>query len=102
MDSTFGISGGSNDLNSLADATEAGGTEWPNPDWSTLLLRKLLENNEFKEEFISRFADLMNSYFHSNRVVSKINSMKTVLEPELPEHIFRWKAPSKCWQLELF
>jgi hypothetical protein len=94
MDSTFGISGGNNYLNSLADATAAGGTSWPNPDWSTLLLRKLLENAEFKQEFISRFADVMNTYFHSNRVVAKINEIKNILQPEMNEHIQRWKAPS--------
>ncbi|HQW68814.1 MAG TPA: CotH kinase family protein, partial [Flavobacterium sp.] len=93
MDSTFGISGGSNNLNSLEIATAAGGTSWPNPDWSTLLLRKLLENDSFKVDFINRFADMMNSYFHSARVVAKINSMKSVLQPEMSDHIFRWKAP---------
>jgi hypothetical protein len=94
MDSTFGISGGNNYLNSLADATAAGGTSWPNPDWSTLILRKLLENEEFKHEFISRFADVMNTYFLSERVVAKINEIKNILQPEMNEHIFRWKQPS--------
>ncbi|WP_290860090.1 CotH kinase family protein, partial [Flavobacterium sp.] len=93
MDSTFGISGGSISLNSLANATAENGPEWPNPEWSTLILRKLLENNSFKNDFINRFADLMNTYFHSDRIVEKINSMKTVLEPEMPKQFDRWKAP---------
>ena len=93
MDSTFGISGGSISLNSLANATAEDGPDWPNPEWSTLILRKLLENNSFKNDFINRFADLMNTYFHSDRIVEKINSMKTVLEPEMPKQFDRWKAP---------
>ncbi len=102
MDSTFGISGGNNYINSLADATAAGGTSWPNPDWSTLLLRKLLENESFKVDFINRFADLMNTYFHSDRVVAKINEMKSAIETEMPEHIFRWKAPGSLYSWNWF
>jgi hypothetical protein len=93
MDSSFGISSGVIDLNSLENATAENGPDWPNPEWSTLLLRKLLENNSFKNDFISRFADLMNSYFHTDRVVAKINEMKTVIEPEMPRQFDRWKAP---------
>ena len=46
MDSTLDDS----DHNSLADATATNGTS-PNPPWSTLILRKLLENNTFKNDF---------------------------------------------------
>ena len=33
--------------NSLAFHTEPDGPKWPNPPWSTFILRKLLENPEF-------------------------------------------------------
>ncbi len=56
----------------LKKATEAGKTEWPNCDGSTLLLRKLLENQEFKRQFSTRYLDLMNT----NYVVT--DSLKTV------------------------
>ena len=36
-------------------------TNWANPPWATLLIRKLVENNEFKNKFINRYADEMNS-----------------------------------------
>ena len=39
--------------NSLADATATNGPSAPNPAWSTLILRKLLENNTFKIDFIN-------------------------------------------------
>ena len=29
------------------------GPDWPNPPWSTFLLRKLIENNHFKNTFIN-------------------------------------------------
>ncbi len=102
MDSTFGLSGGSIAINSLENATALGGPSWPNPEWSTLLLRKLLENDEFKYEFISRFADVMNTYFHTDRILTRIEEMKTVIAPEMPRQYVRWKAPSNDYSWNYF
>lgn len=77
----------------LAFATQTGGTTWPNPDWSTLLLRSLLANPTFREHFISRFADLLNTAFLPERTVSIIRAMEQALEPEMAEHVGRWRAP---------
>ena len=79
--------------NNLAVATEPGGTEWPNPDWSTLQLRKLLENDTFRHDFITRFADLMNTTFLPSRVVAMVDEMKAEIEAEMPEQMPRWKGP---------
>jgi len=57
LDFTFGGNAqGQYNTNTLAQATATNGPDWPNPSWSTLMLRKLLENSEFKNEFIQRFA----------------------------------------------
>ncbi|MEY3501378.1 MAG: hypothetical protein RL308_3051, partial [Bacteroidota bacterium] len=93
MDDTFSISNPNFDTNSLAMATAPNGVTYPNPDWSTLLLRKMLENNDFKIEFINRFADLLNTSFLSSRIITKMNEMKTVLAPEVPEQSARWAVP---------
>jgi hypothetical protein len=93
MDATYNIVYQNSNHNSLADATAVNGPEWPNPEWSTLFLRKLLENNTFKTDFINRFADLLNTNFLSSRITSKIDEMKAVLAPEINEQIARWKAP---------
>lgn len=82
------------DHNTLAFSTEAGNTAWPNPDWSTIMLRTLLENAEFRARFIIRFSDLMNSTFQSPRMIAIIRQMQAVIEPEMPRHIHRWSAPS--------
>jgi uncharacterized repeat protein (TIGR02543 family) len=89
MDSTFRDA----THNSLADATATNGPLWPNPAWSTLLLRKLLENNTFKIDFINRFADLLNTSFLSSRITTTIDAMKAVIAPEIIEQIARWNAP---------
>ncbi|MFT3794522.1 putative Ig domain-containing protein [Flavobacterium sp.] len=80
--------------NNLAVATHAGGTDWPNPDWSTLQLRKLLENATFKHDFITRFADLMNTTFLPSRVVSLVDELKNEIAAEMPEQMPRWNGPA--------
>jgi hypothetical protein len=77
--------------NMLEFATATGGTEWPNPEWSTFLLRKFLENDFFKNSFINRFADLLNTIFLPGHVIGTLEQLKQVIEPEMPEHIARWK-----------
>jgi hypothetical protein len=79
--------------NTLAFATEPGGTGWPNPDWSTFLLRKFLENEEFRSGFINRFADLLNTFFLPDRTIGIINDMKGAIGSEMTEHILRWRTP---------
>ena len=93
MDDTFSISNPNFDTNSLAMATAPNGVTYPNPDWSTLLLRKMLENNDFKIEFINRFADLLNTSFLSSTIITKMNEMKIVLAPEVLEQSARWAEP---------
>ena len=76
--------------NTLQFALETNGPGWPNPPWSTLFLRKLLENNSFKNDFINYFADLSNTNFKPATVVNKLNSMASVIQPEIVRHSTRW------------
>ncbi len=80
--------------NMLEFATRANGSDWPNPDWSTFLFRKLLENNRFKNEFITRYCDQLNSALRYDEVQKIIRTMKAAIEPEMEKHIQRWGAPS--------
>ncbi len=66
---------------------------WPNPAWSTFLLRSLLNNTEYKHYYINRFADLMNTTFRESHVVAVIDSIEQVLSPVMQEHIDRWRRP---------
>ncbi len=93
MDDTFAISNSNINLNSLAAATDPNGPDWPNAPFSTLILRKLLTNENFKIEFINRFADLINTTYSTSYILSTMASMKAVLDPEAPDQFARWKAP---------
>lgn len=90
----FGLFNTSFTDNTLVFATEPNGTSWPNPAWSTFLLRKLLENDSFKISFISRFNDLLNTAFQSERITDIIDTHREMYAPEISEHITRWKSPS--------
>jgi hypothetical protein len=61
------------------------------PLWATLLFRKLLENEEFKIEFIQRFASCLNSVFHPDTVLAAISQLQSRIAPEMPRHIARWR-----------
>lgn len=84
--------------NSLTFHTEAEGPNWPNPPWSTLILRNLLENETFKKEFIHRFADFMNVTFQPNRVEKHIDKYVTPLLSEIPRHHERWHLSRDKWK----
>ncbi|MBN1408728.1 MAG: CotH kinase family protein [Calditrichaceae bacterium] len=63
---------------------------WPNPDWSTLIMRKLLENPVIQNKFINLFADLLNTNFKSERVVSIINDYAGHIANEIGKHRSRF------------
>ncbi len=92
-DLDFGFGGnsiGQYYTNSLEAVTSTSGEDWPNPPWSTLLFRKMLENNDFKNEFIQRFAIHINTTFNESKVLNIIDSLKTIISSEIPRHKERW------------
>ncbi|MBN2534790.1 MAG: CotH kinase family protein [Spirochaetales bacterium] len=97
-DGGFGSWGQGSDLNMLTLATEENGPEWPNPPWSTLMLRKMLENRTFRTQFINRAATLLNTNFRPDVVIGKIGTMVDVIRPEIPRDFIRWNSPVSNWE----
>ncbi len=88
--------------NTIAFAMEDDGPDWPNPPWSTALLRNLMENGTFRNTFINRFANHLNTSFHPDRATALLDSMKSLYQPEMEEHIKRWTEPDYAyWQNDL-
>ncbi len=56
----------------------------------TLLFRSLLQNEEFKNEFIGRFATQLNTTFDSIRTLNIIDSLYNNIFDEMANHIDRW------------
>jgi hypothetical protein len=87
--------------NSLAFHTEPYGPNWPNPPWSTLILRKLLENQNFRNQFINRFADRLNDDLAPDQVLADIEKFYQKLAPEMPRHLERWRLKPQTWLAEV-
>jgi hypothetical protein len=88
--------------NSLEYATSArvmgGGS---NPPWSTLLLRRLLENPKFKAQFISYFADQLNSRFLPANIEALVERLADEIRTEIPLQKERWGGRNWDWDGEV-
>ncbi len=83
--------------NSLEFHTAANGPSWPNPPWSTFLLRRLLTNEEFKKAFILKFSDYLNTIFETENVIEHIDNSQKLLKPEIKRHSERWGLDYRNW-----
>ncbi|MCD4792550.1 MAG: lamin tail domain-containing protein [Bacteroidales bacterium] len=66
---------------------------------STLFLRKLLENEEYKRMFIQKFAVRLNTVFSSESMYNHIDSLKSNIKNEMPRHINKWKDEEMLYGL---
>jgi uncharacterized repeat protein (TIGR02543 family) len=86
----FGLYPTGYSYDNLAAATATNGPDWPNPPWSTILLRRLLLNSQFTNDFINKLADYSNTFFDPATVVNTINTLKSAIEPEMPYQYAKW------------
>lgn len=95
LDRSFGYSSGGVGYNTLAWAT--GTSSGANPaTWSTVMLRQLLTNTEFRNKFITRYADLLNATFTPVNIDGVVNYYRDLLSPHIAEHTQRWRQPSSA------
>ncbi len=97
MDRAFGLIPLSGDYNSgdwtstsLEMVMAPTQTEDHNKEWSTLQLRKLMENDGFRLKFINRMADLLNIMYTPERLIGRINDFEAVYQPEIGAHAEKW------------
>ncbi len=89
----FGIDGHYHvNYNDFEMATATDVEFWPNPEYSTLLFRKLLENSEFKVKFKDRFIQHLDTTFLPSRVNGIIDSISSKIEPQIERHIDKWRV----------
>lgn len=81
------------DANMLEYMTVEAGEEKRNPAWSTFMFRTLVQNPLFRQQFVTRFADLINTSFVPERTVFIIRAMEERMAPEIPRQIERWQKP---------
>jgi hypothetical protein len=59
---------------------------------NALLMRRLLENEKFRERFLIRTADLLNSVLAPQSVISEIDRLSAELEPDIAHETDRWPS----------
>ncbi|MFQ5638143.1 MAG: DNRLRE domain-containing protein [bacterium] len=65
--------------------------------FGTLFLRKLIENEDFKERFVNRFADLLNTTLSPDHIRQVFDRMTAVIEPDIPIEAKRWNSSVSEW-----
>lgn len=83
-------------------------TNWHNPTWATLYLRKLITHVQFKNEFINQFAHLMNTSLHKDSIIANIDYLQAIYYGELPQnkekrpsHLRSVVFPLEAWNKEV-
>lgn len=67
----------------------------------TELLQNLVENEEFRNYFGTRAADLTNSYLRADRIQERLAEMAAMLEPDIPFQFERWGSSSAIWNSDI-
>jgi hypothetical protein len=90
-DSDHGFGGNrDSDFNALTWALEQ---QYPlGTERDILLLKRLLENTQFRQRFFSRAAGLLNSTLSPSAVVSEIDTLAGELEPDIAYEATRWSS----------
>ncbi|HRH70056.1 MAG TPA: CotH kinase family protein [Flavobacteriales bacterium] len=69
------------------------GLSGPLPEWSTLLFNRLLQNTEFRDDFIQRSAAYLNTVYAPATTVAVVDSLEDLFQPRMARHIGRWNTP---------
>ena len=62
------------------------------------MLVSLFENEEFKSDYINRYADLNNTYFSCDYMIALLDELIDRIAPEMPAHIDRWGGSLNGWE----
>ncbi len=79
-------------VNTLNFVLSGNQTNWANAPWATLMLRRLIQNTEFRNKFVNRYADELNTRFLASDVVQHFNDIYDVILDEVPDHMQRWNS----------
>ncbi|MBT6808959.1 MAG: hypothetical protein HOA52_05685 [Flavobacteriales bacterium] len=84
--------------NSLKDFTSSVQTDWYNRKWATFLLRNLLENERFKQDFIMQSSFILNTILSKDHVIKRINEFKELYEEEMHIHFSNQRRRFKSYR----
>ena len=100
LDFGFGLRHSALD-STLNYVTETKGPFWPNPPWSTLLIRKVFENPVTRDMFIQKMEAVISTVFNNDRVNAKIDSIKSLIATEMPFHWQKYGGNEADWNKKI-
>lgn len=65
---------------------------------STLMMRRLIVNEEFKQTFIERLSYQLKNVWNEERVLKRIDEIYNSLKPEMKRNQERWQMTYKEWE----
>ena len=91
------------EFDGFANATYDGPSGYPSSSTSTLFLRKLLENETFKVEFLNRYRQLLRSAFAYETTKPLKDKAFETLKGEIPNQVARFHNPDslQLWELHM-
>jgi hypothetical protein len=70
----------------------------PDPGKHEKIFLKLLEENEnFRHLYYNRYADMISTAFSCDNMLRTLDSLVTIIAPEMPRHIKRWGGSLSQW-----
>ena len=66
-----------------------------------IFLKLLEENATFKQLYYSRYADMMNTVYTCENMITTLDEMVAVIQPEMPAQIDRWGGTMTEWEENL-
>jgi len=100
LDATFGHYinfTGIPDTGSDADPCDIESPVIDDPEGHTEMLTSLLENEDFKNLYVNRYADLNNSIFSCEYMIGLLDEMVGAIEPEMPRQLATWGGTMASW-----
>ena len=67
------------------------------PEGHVKVLNKLMQNPGFKQYYISRYADLLNTAFKPSNMIPLFDSLVGLIAPEMQRHCTRWGGNVSQW-----
>ncbi len=105
MDATFGHYinyTGIPDPSANADPCNVENLPNPGSQGHTDILQKLIDENPVVHQYyVTRYVDLVNTYFSCNYMNYLLDSMVAQIQPEMAQHIAKWGGSMAEWQSNL-
>jgi hypothetical protein len=87
--------------NTIKKFTNVNHEAWPDPAWSTFIIRKLLTNKKLQHLYINTLCDFFATVLKPELASYKLDAMASEIEPEMQYHLDRWGSSMKNWRFHL-